>query len=257
MKILSKIWWLPLTVWIMVAPVIMSGHISSTFCRKVEVMVADSSLYRFVTPAAVLDIVRSGGREVAGKPCGEIDIRGIEKEILEMKELEKADVFVTGDGILRVEVDQRDPVARIITRYGVSYYTDRNGVVVPHTGSYTPRVTVVSGYLEIPDSITGGGSLRDAGEESLLANILDMVNYINGDKFWKAQIEQIWINPQQELEIVPMAGNHIIRFGKAEDYLVRFACLEEFYRSALPLVGWNSYSEIDLRFKGQIVCTRR
>lgn len=257
MKILSKIWWLPLIVWIIVAPVIMSGHLASTFCRKVEIVISDSSQYRFVTRADVFDIVRSGGREVAGKPCGEIDIRTIEKEILRMKELERADVFFTGDGVMRIEADQRDPVARIITRYGRSYYTDRSGVIIPHTGAYTPRVTVVSGYLEIPDSIIRDGSIRDAGEGSILPTILEMVNYINGDSFWKSQIEQIWISPRKELEIVPMAGNHIIRFGKAEDFLVRFAYLEEFYRTALPLVGWNRYSAIDMRFKGQIVCTKR
>lgn len=257
MRFFSRIWWLPLLAWIIVAPVIMSGHMASTFCRSVRVTVADSSRFSFITPSNVLDIVRSGGRELAGKPCGEIDIRSIEKEILQLRELERAEVYMTGDGVLRVEVDQRNPVARLITRYGKSYYIDKEGKIMPHRGVYTPRVTVVSGYLEIGDPVLKGGSVRAAGEGSLLVNLLEMVNYINGDDFWKAQIEQIWINPQQELEIVPMAGNHIIRFGKADDFLSRFACLEEFYSSALPLVGWNSYREIDLRFKGQIVCTKR
>lgn len=257
MKLLSRIWWLPLLAWITVAPVIMSGKMASTFCRSVEVTVTDSSKFSFITPASILDVVRSNGREVAGKPCGEIDIRMIEREIRQLRELERADVYITGDGVLRVEAAQRNPVARFITRYGKSYFIDREGEIMPHRGTFTPRVTVVSGYLEIEDLVLKGGSIRDAGEGSLLVNLLEMVNYINGDKFWKAQIEQIWINPRQELEIVPMAGNHLIRFGKADDFISRFACLEEFYRSALPLVGWNSYREIDLRFKGQIVCTKR
>jgi cell division protein FtsQ len=30
-----------------------------------------------------------------------------------------------------------------------------------------------------------------------------------------------------------------------------------FYKKAIPMVGWEAYSSINLKFKGQIVCVKR
>ncbi|HBC79552.1 MAG TPA: cell division protein FtsQ, partial [Bacteroidales bacterium] len=41
------------------------------------------------------------------------------------------------------------------------------------------------------------------------------------------------------------------------DFENKLKNLEVFYDRVLPEVGWNKYSNINLAFKGQIVCRRR
>ncbi|MEZ5000803.1 MAG: hypothetical protein R2744_09580 [Bacteroidales bacterium] len=257
MKMLGKIWWMPLLVYIIVVPALMSARVDSIPCRKIDIRVSDSLDYRFVTRSRIFNIVQSDTRNILGKRSAEIDSRKIEKDIDAINELERAEVYYTIDGVLHVEADQRDPVLRLITRYGKSYYIDSHDMIIPHSRVFTPRVIVVSGYIDIPPENLASRSLVTMSPDSDIRRVVEFVEYINGDPFWSGQVEQVWINPQGEPEIVPRMGNHIIRFGTLDDYRGKLSHLEVFYREVMPEVGWNSYREINLRYDGQIVCKKR
>ena len=257
MKLLGKIWWMPLLVYILVVPALMSARIDDIPCRKIDITVSDSLEYRFVTRSRIFNLVQTDNRNILGKRSAEIESGKIEKEIDAINELERAEVYYTIDGVLHIEADQRDPVLRLITRYGKSYYVDRNEMIIPHSRVFTPRVIVVSGYIDIPAENLSSRSLASLRPDSDVRKIVQFVEYINDDPFWSGQVEQIWINQQGEPEIVPRMGNHIIRFGSLDDYRVKLSHLESFYREVMPEVGWNSYREINMRFNGQIVCKKR
>lgn len=257
MRILGKIWWIPLVIYMIIAPAFMSDRIDNVPCRKIEINIKDSLKYSFVTRDKLFSMVQNDQNKVLGDETGKIGIADIEKNISGVKELERAEVYHTIDGILHIDADQRDPAVRIITRYGKSYYIDSHGVIIPHSRTFTPRVLVVSGYLEIPGECLARGNVNSLGDDNILKNIIDLVEYVNGDEFWSGQIEQIWVNPSGELEMVPRVGNHIIKFGDTGDYLLKFNHLKALYIKALPEVGWDSYREINLRYDGQIICKKR
>lgn len=75
--------------------------------------------------------------------------------------------------------------------------------------------------------------------------------------FWDAQIEQIYVLSDQNVELVPRVGDHLIYLGRLKDYDQKLARLKEFYQKALNKVGWNKYSRINVEFDNQIICTRR
>jgi len=83
------------------------------------------------------------------------------------------------------------------------------------------------------------------------------IYYINGDRFWKAQIQQIYVNEEGEFELIPLVGAHVIVFGMFDRAGDKFAKLESFYRNGLNVKGWNSYDMINLKYEGQIVGTRK
>lgn len=83
-------------------------------------------------------------------------------------------------------------------------------------------------------------------------------------------VEQINILPDQNVEIVPRIGNHIVLLGKlpenidrkkrekaiAEFFNHKMTRLEKFYRYGLSEVGWNKYSYINIEFDNQIICRK-
>lgn len=257
MKIIAKIWWMPLLIYMIIIPSFMSARMDSVPCRKIEINIADSLSYRFVTRERLFNMVQNDKRNLLGDKSGKIETEAIERDISGVKELERAEVYHTIDGVLHVDADQRDPLLRIITRYGNSYFIDDHGVIIPHSRVFTPRVTVVSGYIDIPAENLSRGNIASMDDKSVVKRIVKMVSYIRSDPFWSGQIEQIWINPDQELEIVPRVGNHIIKFGVTDDFESKLNHLETFYMTALPRMGWDSYREINLRYQGQIICKRR
>jgi cell division protein FtsQ len=57
--------------------------------------------------------------------------------------------------------------------------------------------------------------------------------------------------------MVPKVGDHVVELGDANDLDGKFANLVAFYRKGMPRAGWDTYSKISLKFKGQVVCTKK
>jgi len=256
-RILKKIWWLPLVVYLIIMPSFISESVYSENCRSIKISIMDSASYSFITPEEIFSLVHNDNAMVLGSPVNEIKTGAIETRIKEIRELESAEVYKTADGILHIEADQRDPVVRIITSFGNSYYLDHSGEIIPHSRTYTPRVIVVSGNISIPDNSIAEGNIRFLPHDNIIMKILPLVNTINESEFWTDQIEQIWIDEDENIDIIPRVGNHIVRIGRPENFDRKLHYLETLYREALPLAGWNRYREINLMYEGQIVCKKR
>lgn len=257
MKILKKIWWLPLLIYMTLIPSFMADKYYHELCREIKISIKDSMEYRFITPGSLLSMVQEEKLDILGSELYNIDLEGIEDILKDVRELEEVEVFTTADGILHIDADQRDPLMRVITSYGNNYYIDKNGFVIPHSITFTPRLIVVSGNISVPDSCIIGKNIFEQDENSIVKQTFRMVEYINGDEFWSRFIEQIWINEKGELELVPRVGEHLVKFGSADDFEWKFRILRTFYKEKIPAVGWDKYDEIDMRFNGQLVCTRK
>ncbi|MEP7169164.1 MAG: cell division protein FtsQ, partial [Bacteroidota bacterium] len=79
---------------------------------------------------------------------------------------------------------------------------------------------------------------------------------IANDAFWNAQVEQIYVTEQSEIELIPRVGNHRIILGDASQLDEKFNKLMIFYKQGLNNTGWNNYNTINLKFTNQVVCTK-
>lgn len=257
MRILKKIWWMPLIVYMIIMPSFMSGRVYNEICGELSIAVTDSSRYRFITAAGILSMIQDKDIKFLGQALHTIDLDGIEAMLSERREFECVEVYTTVDGVLHIDADQRDPLMRVITSYGNNYYIDKYGYVIPHSQTYTPRMIVVSGNIEVPDSCILGSSILDYDDDLLIRRTFKLLAYINEDKFWQELIQQVWINEKEEIELVPRLGDHIVKFGEAGNIEWKFNLLRTFYEETMPVKGWDKYDEIDMRFDGQLVCRKR
>lgn len=244
-------------IYMTISPSFMSDKLYDQICRDISISVTDSMHYRFITSGKLLTILQDKGPELLGERLGSIDVREIESMLKQFRELETVEVYLTTDGVLHVEADQRDPLMRVITGYGNSYYIDKYGMVIPHSNIYTPRLTVVSGNIEVPDSCILGHSILEQKDNSRIKQAFRIIEFIYEDEFWSSQLEQIWINEKGDYELVPRVGGHIVKLGSPENYETKFNILRTFYNQSLPAAGWEKYGEIDMRFKGQLVCRKK
>ncbi|HEY9561379.1 MAG TPA: cell division protein FtsQ, partial [Anseongella sp.] len=80
--------------------------------------------------------------------------------------------------------------------------------------------------------------------------------FIREDKFWNAQIGQVYVNSGQEIELIPRIGDHRILIGNVRDLPAKMEKLLIFYQRAMPRVGWDTYKVINLKYGNQIVASR-
>jgi cell division protein FtsQ len=256
-KVVKILFIIPL-LYLFVMPVFFASSTNSKPCGGVVIDISDSSEYHFVTKRQLYNLAYGNSSRIAGKPVKEVSVSAIESRINVLRELKKAEVYMSIDGVVHVYVEQRSPVMRVMPGDGGDYFVDEDGVVVKRRNLYNPRLHIVEGNVNISSAMLNGVSILDTSiKRSILKDIYPLVNYLNDDKFWSAQIDQIYVDGNDEIDLIPRAGNQIIHLGSAENYEGKLRNLEAFYDKVLPEVGWNKYSVINLEFKDQIVCKRR
>ena len=258
MKRLVKIVLLLPTFYLIVIPVFYAHYYYFRLCTGIKISIVDSSQYHFVTKRDIQNNIISNNGSIFGKPVKEVSLSEIENTMNRYRELKVAEAYISIDGTLHIYADQRTPIMRVMAANGGDYYLDVEGVVFRRRNLYTPRLHIVGGNVNVSQSMLDGVSVLDTTiKNSILKDIYYIVSYIKRDKFWSAQIDQIFIDSYDEIDLIPRVGNHIVHLGTAENYEGKLRNLEAFYDKVLPEVGWNIYSRINLAYKDQIVCKRR
>jgi len=245
-------------LYLIIIPVYMASSTNSRPCGGIVIDISDSSDYHFVTKKQLLNLAYGNSGRIVGIPVKEVSVSAIENRINVLRELKKAEAYMTIDGTVHVYVEQRNPVMRVMPDNGGDFFVDEDGVVMRRRNLYNPRLHIVEGNVNISATMLNGVSVLDTSiKKSILKDIYPLVNYINDDKFWSAQIDQIYVDGNDEIDLITRTGNQQIHLGTAENYEGKLRNLEAFYDKVLPEVGWNKYSLINLEFKDQIVCKKR
>lgn len=210
-------------------------------CSDIEIVVKDSLDKHFVNEQDVAATLRRASLYPVGKPLGSINTDKIERELLKNEMIRNVEAYKTPSGVVKLEVVQKMPIIRIMGING-NYYVDNEGSTMPVSSRYVAHVPIVTGYVE----------------KSLAKNELyKFALFLQENKFWNNQIEQIVVHPDNEVELIPRVGNHRILLGMLDNYEEKLDNLMLFYRQAIQHVGWDKYSMINLKFKNQIVCTKK
>lgn len=119
---------------------------------------------------------------------------------------------------------------------------DEEGFKVTATSAMRSHTLVVNGHVN-----------------SMLshADLIALCSYIDGNQFWKSNIEQVYVTSKHEFVLVPRVGNHVVEFGGIDNMERKFDDLETLYRKGWDKREWNVYKKVSLKYNGQIVCTRR
>jgi cell division protein FtsQ len=209
-------------------------------CENLLVNVVDTLERHYISNDEIENILKNAGLSPVGKNISDINTAAIEEKLLGNKLIKKAECYKTVDGTVRIKIYQRIPVLRIFSNKG-NYYVDNEGERMPIPRNFAAYVPVASGYIE---------------NEYAQTKLYEFALFLQKDKFWNSQIEQIYIDQNGDVELTPRVGSHQIILGKIEDYRKNLAKLRLFYEKGLNKMGWNRYSIINLKYDGQVVCKK-
>jgi len=233
-------------------------------CVSLDIKVNQDNDLLFLDNEDVAQLIRDRGDSIINQPKSTVDVASIEKALNSYFAIENAEVYISIDGKLSVEVTQRNPIIRLITKTGEDYYIDDKGKLMPLSDKYTAKVVVANGNIDEPFALRYKYSAYDISKDTLLNKksmideLFSMAQFINNNEFWKSQIHQIYVNENNDMELVPLAGNQKIIFGDTTFMKDKFEKLMTFYQQGLNTTGWwEKYSTINLKFKNQIVCTKK
>lgn len=222
---------------------------SEVVCSNVKVYIPGNQY--FIDRDEIDNILGLKSNELIGRKMETINIHELESRLKANPFIEFAKVYADMDGIINVEVSQRQPVLRIMNQFDKDFYVDQHGLKIPLSANFTARVLVANGFIDEPFN----------GEVDTLRNpvalaVFKTAGYIRKDSLWQAQIAQIYVNKDHEIELVPRVGNNRILLGDADSLDSKFHNLLVFYKKALPRVGWDAYKIINVKYANQVIGVR-
>ena len=259
-RFVNILFWFVVCAYYFAALAFVSAKRSDLFCKDVRINVLDSVRSRFVTAEYISQMVENKDNVLRGVLFDSINFQNLEHKLNAHPPIRRVNIFKTFDGVVHIDITQRTPIVRIINSFGESFYIDQYGETLKHSRGYSAHVLVATGHINFrlgQENINVLDTDYQTGTRNVLLELFQLANYINEDKFWKAQIQQIEVNRDREFELIPMVGAHVIIFGTFENHEEKFSRLKLFYRNGLSVKGWNTYSKINLKYEGQIVATKR
>lgn len=188
---------------------------------------------------------KAANGSLINRPLTSISLVALEKTLEKDQWIRDAELYFDRDDVLHVLVEEREPIARVFTTGGASFYMDSSGHRMPLLEKLSIRLPVVTGFVN--------ARKLNARDSVMLRQMKDVVKVITKDPFWNAQVGQIDITAERKFELIPVIGDHVIRIGEGEQTQEKLDRLLLFYKQVLSKAGFNKYSVVDVQFAGQVI----
>lgn len=255
--------WLAFAVLVMVVLYFARQKQENTLVQVPMVAISVVDENAFLTEAELLERLKRLHLYYDNQLMKDLNTTAIEENIRKMHEVSDVQVYKQLGGNWGIKVKVRQPYARVFNREGESFYVDSGGESMEVSNNFTARVLVFTGFInDRCDSVNVAQIEADPKlqKERTLDEIYRIASVIHEDPFLTAQIAQVHRNRWGDFVLIPRVGDHQIILGHATSYQTvkeKLKKLKIFYKDGLPYTGWNEYSVINLKFRNQVVCTRK
>ena len=164
-----------------------------------------------------------------------LDLKALESTISSHEMVETAEVFLTVDGGLKIDIEQRKPLARVVS--DSSFYIDRQGKPMPLSDAYTARVLLVHGKVT----------------ESNLEIIYRMIMAVENDPFLKLYTTDLMIDAQDQISMRTRDCTFEILIGDLDRLDQKITNFKAFYQKAKKDSLLKRYKRVNLKFNQQVV----
>ncbi len=244
-KILIAAAWLAVGTGMSVLLVAANREQKERHCKEVVVQVGGEGARMVIEKEDVMQqLKKATNGTLINKPVDQINLVALERSLEKHPWVKDARLYFDSRDVLHVSVKERQPVARVFTTAGSSFYLDSSGKRMP-LDKVAVRVPVVSNFP--------AARKLNKGDSVLLNDVKSLITYISANEFWKAQISQIDITSSGTFELVPVIGNHIIRIGTADDLEAKLQRLFLYYKQVATKAGFDKYPILDVQYAGQVI----
>lgn len=190
----------------------------------------------FVTKEVIVDYLLENTLHPDSVLLDDVSFRGIEDLLLSHPSIKSVMVYSDMNGKVCIKVKQRKPIVRIQSEKD-GFYLDEDGLRMPLSDEYTARMLLVTGDVNTI-------SLED---------IFLITDKIYKDEFLQKQIVQIDVK-ESEMLMLTRFGEQL-EFGKVKNVKEKFEKLMLYYEKGNSQN--KEYKVLNLKYKNQIVCTKK
>ena len=193
----------------------------------------------FITDANVSKLLIQNQEPVSMQPKDIIDLNELETALNSNPMIKQAEVFMSVNGALSAEIEQKRPIARVNTN--ASYYIDDEGGFMPLSNNFAARVPLVTGNIE----------------KNKLETVFQFANAVDKDDFLKKYVIEIRQNNDKTIDFKIRKSDFTVHLGTLEKLEKKINNFKAFYQKALKDQILDNYALVNLKFDKQVICTKK
>ena len=167
-----------------------------------------------------------------------LDLNELEIRISDNAMIESAEAYLNVKGDLHIEIEQRSPLARVVS--DPSYYIDQHGKRMPLSKQYSARVLLVHGV----------------NSESCLKDVYRLLKVIDADAFLKLYTTDLIIHADQQISMRLRDCSFEVLLGDLVHLDQKIKNFKAFYQKAKKDKLLKRYKAVNLKFNQQVVCIK-
>ena len=223
-------------LWCVLAFVVPSNDTKK--CENIHLIVSDYDDFKFVSDNDVRVQLQNSGVYPVGKLHSDIDLTEMEESLMKLNMVKSVKCYFATNGDVNVSVTQRVPVFRV-KEDGRDYYIDNERKRMPTSIKFSAYVPIVTGNVNF---------------EFAASELYDFVVYLQSESRWRSAFTQVYVYPENKVELIPRVGDFRIELGTLERYEAKLGKLEKFLKVLPKYHSWDKYSVINLEYRDQVVC---
>ena len=197
---------------------------------------------KFVTKEGVIQKLGKNADKIKHTPIAELNIEKLERQLSQDNSFENVECYITSDNKLQIDIVPMIPEIRVFSPDGKSYYINKDGKRIDTGNEFFMDVPVVTGNFD---------------QKFPAKNILPVTRHIAADDYLKNLITMIEVKSATNILLYPCIKGQVINIGDTTELTKKFDNLTLFYRKVMNHKGWETYDTISVKFRNQIVATRR
>jgi cell division protein FtsQ len=215
---------------------------SDISCTSLKYAIEDKNERLYVSEAELTFLLRNSGLYPVGRTLASNTLHQIETAIAHHPMVRTADCYITPRGEMRIRLTQRVPLLRVQTPLD-TYFVDTDRRVMEVRTSVRDKVLVVTGNV---------------GVQMATGVLADFAEWLRDDEYWHLRAHHLQVqNPQMVfLYLKDEQGeirNERVVLGPIKGYESKLEKLRTFMENGDEATRDKHYTELDLRFKGQVI----
>lgn len=210
-------------------------------CTGIDITIDGKGKVASLSENSVREVLGEYPDPIVGRPVHSINTLAISDYLRKFNSFETVDCLITTQGHLKVRVVPMVPAIRVFDG-DKSYYVNKDGKTMAAVPGFHVDVPVVTGNFT--------KTLRPE-------HVLPVVRFIERDSMLSHVISMIQVVDRNNILLVPRVKGHVINIGDTTSLPMKRQAILTAYRSIMPYRGWDTYDTISVKYRGQIVATRR
>lgn len=168
---------------------------------------------------------------------GDVDIPALERKLSSLPAVDSANVYLTLNGVLHVDIKQKVPAFRL-TKGEKVFYVDAKGTEFPISSNYSHPCMLVSGNVK----------------KSEYESLVKLIDKIDADAFCKKFFAGI-TKQRGSYYLLTNEGDYKVEIGDLDNIDFKINGFKTFVEKYLIFQDPLKYSRISLKYNNQVVTT--